>query len=619
MCGIAGLLAPGLDPDLAGARVRESVARLVHRGPDAEGHWSEPGVITLGQRRLEVLDPEGGGQPWADPSDRIVCVYNGELYNHRELRAELEGDGERFASRSDTEVFARAFGRWGTRAFGRFEGMFAAALWLPRKRELTLVRDRAGEKPLYFARSSNNRLAFSSEIRSLLALLDETPALAPAGLWSYLTLGYSRHPSLLEGVEELEPGTFLVATETGVRTCDRYWRARPHPENREKEATLEKIRETVGRAVRARLEADVPLGAFLSGGVDSTIVVHEMRAAGVEQLETFSAGFPDGEGFDESPWAERVARELGTTHHAFKIEPSVALIEGVLGAMDQPLADSSAIAVWPLARLARSHITVALGGDGGDEVFAGYARFAGVLLTQKAPRPLRSALAPLAGLVPSGQGYKDRGERLARVLRDSAAPPLERLLRWQAISPPEEALALLKPDARPGGAFPWPLGEGADSADALLHELLRVNFESYLPDDLLVKTDRMTMAHGLELRSPFLDSEVIALGHSLPARGLVRGMQLKCWLREAYRGLIADELLDRPKHGFGVPLHLWLRGKLKPWTEARLRAGDSPLWQWIDSGTVLELWEAHQQQRTNNAARLWSLIVLDTWLRRNLS
>ncbi len=610
------MFVPGAAPQSLLERVERAAGRLRHRGPDGEGFFQD-GAVVLGHRRLIVLDPEGGRQPFADPRGRAVCVFNGEIYNHQDLRRELESLGERFETRSDTEVFLKAFIRWGTGAFERADGMFAAAFWSKEERTLTLARDRAGEKPLFYSESpgAHTGLAFASEILSLLALLEKTPGLDPRGLWSYLTLGYARAPRILEGIRQIPPGSYLTARDGVVVEDGRYWAPRPRPREISEEDALPLIREAAGRAVKSRLESDVPLGAFLSGGVDSSIIIYEMRRAGIKDLQTFTVGFSGGEGYDESPWAKQVAGLFKTRHHEQIVDADAPLLESVLDALDEPMADSSAIGVWALARHARHQITVALGGDGGDEVFCGYERFTGVELTEKLPKFLRHALRPLAPLVPNTGGYGNRGERLRRVLREGWRDPIEKLLRWQSMSPPEQALLLLRPELRPQGVFTWPVALPMKTPFRL-HELLRANFESYLPDDLLVKTDRMAMSHSLELRSPFLAKDVIELGLSLPARGLLSGRSLKHWLKAAYRGILPDAILDRRKHGFGMPVHLWLRGKLKDWAAERILDPRSPLWRYLDGAAVQALWHGHQSGKLDAGQRLYGLLVLDHWLRR---
>jgi len=616
MCGIAGLWAPGIPADERLGRLRRAVERIVHRGPDDEGVY-EDGPLALGHRRLVVIDRTGGTQPFADPEGRVVGSFNGEIYNHRELRKELEAEGEQFQTRSDTEVLVRGFARWGTDAFRRFDGMFAAALWQPREQILTLVRDPAGEKPLFYAAgipgNGEGSLCFSSEVFSLLALLPQTPPVSTEGLWSYLTLGYARSPRLLKGIEQVPPATW-IAFERGrpVRQA-RYWRPPVEDGPRREKDALPFIRRAMRLAVQSRLEADVPLGAFLSGGLDSSIVVYEMRQAGAEDISTFNIGFKEGQGYDESPYARMAAREVNSRHHEQIFRVSEEILESVLNALDEPMADSSAIAVWVLARHARQNITVALGGDGGDEVFCGYERFAGVDLTERLPVVVRRLLQPVARFIPDTGGYGNRGERLRRLLRDSTYPGVERLLRWQSMCPPEAAEAFLR--VPPPTPFRWPVPI-VDRSSTGVHSLMLANFESYLGDDLLVKTDRMTMAHGLELRSPFLAKELVEAGFSLPAAGLLDRMQLKIWLKKAYEKVLPRQIVYRRKHGFGVPIHLWLRKGYQEWASSRILQASSPLYNHLEYDAVKALWQGHLAGEFDAGQRIWGLIVLDHFLRR---
>lgn len=618
MCGIAGMFVPGADSAELQRRVRAAASRIAHRGPDDEGYYAQEG-LALGHRRLVVIDRTGGAQPFTDSGGRVTAAYNGEIYNHRELRQELASEGETFTTRSDTEVLVRAFARRGTDAFIKLDGMFAAALWKHAGRSLFLVRDPAGEKPLFFSENplgpGSPGIAFASEVYSLLALLSEVPPVDPAGLWSYLTLGYAREPRILKGIRLVPPGSWLRIENGRITDQQRYWRPRFTPVHLPEREALPCIRRAMKLAVQSRLEADVPLGAFLSGGVDSSIIVYEMRQAGVDEINTFSIGFREGEGYDESPWAREVGRLLNTHHHEQMFGVSEAIVESTLNALDEPMADSSAIATWSLAEHARRHITVALGGDGGDEVFCGYERFAGILLTERIPLAVRRLLSPLAPLVPDTGGYGNRGDRLRRLLRDGIHPAAERLLRWQAMQPPEQARRYMTEQSGFASPFPWPAGSTPGSG-SVIHDMLAANFESYLPDDLLVKTDRMTMNHGLELRSPFLAKDVIETGLTLPADGLARGLALKRWLKKAYEGFLPNPVLHRRKHGFGVPIHKWLRGVLQEWAAARLFDRQSPLHDHVDSDAVRLLWKTHMDGRDGGQQVIWALIVLDHWLRR---
>lgn len=618
MCGIAGIWGPGADPEDIRQRMRVALDRISHRGPDDEGMF-EAGPLTLGHRRLVVIDRVGGTQPFSDTGGRVVCTFNGEIYNHRDLRRELEAAGEVFTTRSDTEVLVRSFACWGTDAFSRLDGMFAAALWRPEDQTLTLARDPAGEKPLFYREGllapGVEGFAFSSEVFSLLALLPGTPRVNPVGLWSYLTLGYARDPRLLDGIRQVPPAHWLTVRDGRVVEERRYWRPAPATLNLPEQEAIPFIRRAVKLAVVTRLEADVPLGAFLSGGVDSSIIVHEMRQAGVDSLDTFAIGFREGTGYDESPWAREVARIYNTRHHEQMFRVSEDILESTLDALDEPMADSSAIALWVLAKYARQHITVALGGDGGDEVFCGYERFAGVELTERLPLAVRKLLRPLAPLIPDTGGYGNRGDRLRRLLRDGVYPPEERLLRWQALCPPESSRQMLKDRSGLPPEFSWPLYQSGPEVSRL-HGLLVANFESYLPDDLLAKTDRMTMSHGLELRSPFLARELVEAGFSLPGDGLMNRMRLKYWLRNAYRGALPDSILARRKHGFGVPLHVWFRGRLQEWAAARILYAHSPIYDHLDRDAVKLLWQGHLAKEFDAAQQLWGLVVLDHFLRR---
>jgi asparagine synthase (glutamine-hydrolysing) len=621
MCGIAGQV------DFTGSVDRSVVGRmcaaLVHRGPDSSGIWEDGGAC-LGMRRLAIIDVTGGDQPIVNEDGSVVVVMNGEIYNFQALRNELISRGHSFSTHSDTEVLVHLYEDHGERLVDHLRGMFAFAIWDARRRRLLLARDRVGKKPLFVA-FRGPKLSFASEVVALLHDPDLDRSPNPLAIANYLVYQYVPHPlSAFAGVEKLPPGTMLSIDETGVRRR-RYWQLdyrAPEP-NATRAELEERLRDLIWEATRIRLISEVPLGAFLSGGIDSSAVVAAMADQMSAPVKTFSIGFPDVD-FDELRFARLVAERFATDHHEFVVEPhAVEIMPKLARHYGEPFADPSAIPSFYLAELTSQHVTVALNGDGGDESFAGYGRYVSNDLAAHfnwMPKPMRS-LAPVIAR-PLGEGSRvnstrTRIQRLARVL---AMEPHMRYAHWMSSFRHEDLDQALQPDFvaathgwRPEDVIgrPW-----ADSrAPSRIDRMLDVDINTYLPDDLLVKMDIATMAHSVEARSPFLDHQLMEFAAALPAHLKLRGATGKLLLKSALRGYIPDQILDRPKMGFGVPLVRWFREELRDLPSEMLLGSDARVHKYVKPAAIGRLIEEHQRGLADHSLRLWTLLQLETWHR----
>lgn len=647
MCGLTGLIAPpGLTAGDLERRCLTARDALVHRGPDDAGLWCDPEAgVALGHRRLSIIDLSPlGHQPMLSACGRFVLAYNGEIYNFRSLRADLERVGEGFRSQSDTEVMLTAFVRWGVEeTCRRLNGMFAFALWDRQRRTLTLCRDRFGQKPLYYGWSGANFL-FGSELKALAAYPGFTPEIDPDALTLYLRHGYVPAPhSIYRGVRKLLPGTLLTLGEGDcqVRSLPApvpYWSAIEAARRgladgyrgAEAEATDE-LETLLADAVGQCMVSDVPLGAFLSGGVDSSTVVALMQAQSARPVRTFSIGFEE-ESFDESKHAAAVARHLGTDHTEMTVTygDALAAIPEMPRIYDEPFADSSQIPTYLLSKLTRKHVTVSLSGDGGDEVFGGYNRYLWgrqlARVVDHAPLALRrlgcAALravpiaawdglaAGFAPLLPNRLKVAHPGDKLHKLAgvagaADARNAYLGLTSLWdepdRLTGRPEPASAVLDAFGALPGAGMVP---GMMAADAV----------TYLPDDILVKVDRASMAVSLESRIPFLDHRVFEFAWRLPADMKLRGGQGKHLLRQVLYRHVPPALIERPKMGFGVPIGVWLRGPLRDWAETLLDGDRMRRQGLLDPEPIRRRWAEHLEGRRNWQHQLWAVLMLQAWL-----
>lgn len=615
MCGIFGMLGPAPDGALDAVS-----AALAHRGPDAEGRFVDD-VCALVHRRLKIIDlSEAAAQPMANDSGDVVVVFNGEIYNHHELRRELEALGHRFRSRSDTEAILHGYEAWGDGVVERLDGMFAFGLWDRRQRRLLLARDRAGKKPLYYSTTSGC-FRFGSTIASLHAsgLLS---AVDTAQLPAYLAYGFVPPPATLHaGVRQLPPACRLVLEPGGDPRITTYWRAQFGVEQTHDsfDAAVARVRALTTAAVERRLESDVPLGAFLSGGIDSTIIVGLMARA-LGRVRTFSIGFAGDARYDETAYARIAARAFGTEHTEFTLEPSsFELVETLVRHHDGPFGDSSAIPTYVVAGLTRKHVTVALTGDGGDELFCGYSRFLAAEAAEAVPQPIRRLAARTAAWWRSGPSERTVAARARRFLDAAALPLADRMAAWNTFFVPR---ALLRADladalgAAVDAPLSWQRGLFAEArGSTTLSRVLEHNFRSYLPYDLLVKADRCSMAHGLEARAPFLDTALVEYATTLPPSFLRRGRQTKRVLKEAFANLLPPAIRRRGKMGFGVPLGAWFRGDLRSYLLDHL-SGDARMFAYVERAAVDRLVGEHGRGERDHGQKLWALLTLEIWLRQ---
>lgn len=643
MCGIAGLLSRGVGADHQAAIVAMTNA-IRHRGPDSGGYWHDQDRgISLGMRRLAVVDlSPAGAQPMQSESGRFVIVFNGEIYNHKKLRAQLEAERRtpKWKGHSDTEVLLAAISAWGLeRALQAANGMFGLALWDRTTQTLRLACDRFGEKPVYFG-SSAGAFVFASELKALRQYPGWQPTVDRGALSLLMRYGYIPSPySIFAGVRKLEPGTIATIVVRGERTVepkvDRYWSAQEMVERArsselaisETEA-LDQFDSVFTDAVGMRMEADVPLGAFLSGGYDSTAVVATMQRQSARPVRTFTIGFSEPK-YNEAPFAGKIARHLGTDHTELYVSPAEAMqvIPNLPSLYDEPFADSSQIPTFLVSQLARRHVTVALSGDGGDELFGGYNRY---FLASKimpgltaAPYPLRRLTANVIRAVGSkgwdglynlaslGRGRMLVGDKALKLAALLSAPSKlagyhQLVSSWQ----PQERLVS-------GAELPLTLLDDASSMPAglsFVEQMMFLDLVTYLPGDILTKVDRATMGVSLEGRVPFLDPQVAEFAWRLPLSQKVRGGEGKRILKQFVHRFVPHTLMDRPKTGFGVPIGQWLRGPLREWAESLLGRSEISAAGFFDADLVVPHWEQHVSGQRNWESKLWPLLMFQAWL-----
>jgi asparagine synthase (glutamine-hydrolysing) len=623
MCGICGELTFG-----AGSGVRAEVLtsmseRLVHRGPDDHGLFvAGSGRAGLAFRRLKIIDlSTAANQPMSNEDGTVRVVFNGEIYNFRELRAELENRGHRFKSHADTEVIVHLYEERGPAFVDAIDGMFAIAVWDDRVSRLVLARDRAGKKPLFYYRD-DRRVVFGSEIKALFAHPDVPVRIDAARIPGLFVHGYVQRPeTLYQGVRQVDPAS-VVVIELDGRIAERgYWRLEypnvsASPAVSRVEAR-ERVRQLVTAAVAKRLVSDVPLGAFLSGGIDSTVVVGLMSRLVTEPVKTFSIGFEGDAAYDETAAARRVAERFGTDHTEFRVRPSaVQLVDRLIWHHDGPFGDSSAIPTYLVSELTRQHVTVVLTGDGGDEVFAGYLRFVAALAAERLPRALGPMLRAGLGMLPSGPNERHLLARARRFAKFMDAPLLERLGRWNSVFQ-DDVAEVMQPEVLRAASGSAPITADAVSPGlSPLSRMLAANFSTYLPEDLLVKTDRCTMANSLEARCPLLDTALVEYVAGLPDEWKLDGRRTKAILREAFEDLIPPEVDRAPKMGFGVPVDAWFRAELRDYARDTLLAPSAKWRTYLRADVVQRIVDAHLHRGANYGQRLWMLICFERWLQQ---
>lgn len=636
MCGITGAAWTAQGEPLAKSILARMVAAIKHRGPDAEGFYFSPQDegpgAALGHRRLSIIDLGGGQQPLANEDGTVWIVFNGEIYNYRELRPLLESQGHQFRTDSDTETIVHLYEQYGTDCVKHLRGMFAFAIWDERKRRLFLARDRMGQKPLFY-RQEDGRLLFASELKSLLQVPNAPRKLFPQALDAYLLYQYVPHPMcMLEGYFKLPPAHWITY-ENGKLHEERYW----HPPYEEEypladagssesswtpDRWRKELRRTLTEAVKLRLRSDVPLGAFLSGGVDSTIITGLMQEQSASPVHTFSIGFPVAQ-FDERSYARQAAAHLGTEHHESVVKPeALEILPKLIWHYDEPFADSSAIPTMYLSEMTRQHVTVALSGDGGDELFAGYDRYQAVALGSRIDRLPRWMKSAITGKhwqkIPASVRQKSFRRRFKRLVSALGKPPEKRYLTWISIFDDDRRLPLYTEEFRrrlKGDDASWFLEQAYRACPQrdFVTRTTCADVLTYLPCDILTKVDVASMAVGLEARSPFMDHHVVELAARMPMELKMHHRRGKQILLETFGDLLPPAIQKRPKMGFGVPLDSWFRHELKPLLHEELLNPKALDRGYFQPEIVRQLVEEHQSGRWDHSYRLWSLVCFEKW------
>lgn len=626
MCGITGIVSLDGATRIDGEALSAMNGAITHRGPDSEGRYVEPGAVGLAMRRLSIIDVAGGDQPIGNEDGTVQIVFNGEIYNFAALRAELEARGHRFATHSDTETIVHAYEQWGDACVERLRGMFAFAIWDAPRRRLLLARDRVGIKQLFWT-VVGGQLIFGSELKAVLRHPGVERRMRASSVDHYLTFLYVPEPmTMFEGIEELPAGHLLVV-ERGAVEVRRYWQLRYDVDRSMSfEDAAEGLREKLDDAVRVRLISDVPLGGFLSGGIDSGSVVALMARNSNAAVNTFSIGYASGgEAFDERAYARELSQRYATHHREFEMAPDlVEIAPKLVRAFDQPCADSTAIPTWSLCEQTRRHVTVALSGLGGDEVAAGYERHRGALLAERLrwiPRWLRRGLLrPLVDALPdprSGHQWAQRAKRFVRGLDQDFD---ERYFGFLAQMSGDARRRIVSDEiarqSDPDGPFRHYLDVCAPvrAADPL-NRALFADLKLYLPGDLLTLTDRISMAHSLEVRVPFLDHELLEFAARIPPEHKLRGAEKKAVLRRAVADLLPPGFFERRKMGFSAPLAVWFREELRDYVSDTLSPAALRAAGVFRPEAVARLLDEHFRRRANHDNAIWALISFTLWHR----
>jgi asparagine synthase (glutamine-hydrolysing) len=618
LCGITGFThRDGVsDP----ARIRTATDSLSHRGPDQQGAYESP-QISLGAVRLKIIDLQAGDQPMFSADGNTVLVFNGEIYNYRELRSELESHGRKFRTGSDTEVVLEAFLRWDTDCFQRFSGMFALAVWSERDKRLVLARDRLGIKPLYF-HLRGGELYFGSELKTIFAHPEVERRMDLAALHHYLALNYVPCPhTLVEGIQKLSPGHWLEWQDGHVES-EPYWRLRFEPQaHRSSESAQEELDMLLKQSVREHLISDVPLGVWLSGGVDSSTILHYAREACTSRVKTFSISF-QGRSFDETPYIRQTAKRYDTEHYELDVSPKLDLpvaIEELAYYSDEPFADAGAVPVWFLAALSKKHVTVALSGEGADEIFGGYITYQADRYAATARRMPRRVLRGLLALLRRWPVSDDKISfeyKTKRFLEGSLLPADEAHTFWNGtFSRSQQNEFLHTPHSSTVGELfdadlPYPDESGS------LNRYLAFDQRYYLPDDILQKVDRMSMAHSLEIRPPFLDHRIVEFAARLPEHLKISRNRHKVILKQLMSTKLPTAVVRRRKTGLDIPVHDWLRGPLRPLLLDTLSAQAIDQTQLFRRDRIEGFIQSHIQRRANLGYHLWGLLVLFLWIKQ---
>jgi len=621
VCGIVGFTHKNGLP--RPERIAEATATLVHRGPDQQGTY-QSATCSLGATRLAILDLQSGDQPIRSADGDAVIVFNGEIYNHLELRAELEKSGHKFRTHCDTETVLHAFLEWDTGCFQKLRGMFAIAIWTDSTRRLVLARDRIGIKPLYIARRGDE-LYFGSELKAILAHPEIERRISPCALDCYLALNYIPAPwTMIEGIEKLTPGTWME-WRNGATRSETYWQLpEPHVEPRTLESACEELDALLQQSVREHLISDVPLSVWLSGGLDSSTILHYASQASSSKVKTFSISFR-GRSFDESSYIRDMVQEYGTEHEEMDLNPEQDL-EGAIQEFayysDEPSADAGALPLWFLAKLSRTQTEVALSGEGADELFGGYVTYRANRIAanvRRLPAPMLRFGQQMMQLWPVSDDKIGLEYKIKRMLAGSLMPADRSHVYWNGTFSDSEKRRLV-PDALPGalnamlGDLRTQLGRNGNARD--LNAYLWFDQKYYLADDILVKSDRISMAHSLEVRPPFLDHRIVEFANRIPAWLKIDGSRQKFVLQHLMQGKLPPSVLRRPKIGFDIPAHDWLRGPLRPLLVETLRSGTAEHPEIFRAEVVEGHLQDHLERRVNIGYHLWGLMVLLLWMKK---
>jgi asparagine synthase (glutamine-hydrolysing) len=621
MCGIAGFIDIQNSNSLSRERrgeVLDQMCRVIsHRGPDDQGTMLEPGVA-LGMRRLSIIDLSGGHQPISGENDEVTIVFNGEIYNYRDLVPELESLGHTFRTRSDTEAIVHAYEQFGPDCVAKLRGMFAFAIWDKRSRQLFMARDRVGKKPLYYSLLTNGTLVFGSELKCLLQHPEVQTEVNLEAVDAYFTLGYVPDPlSIFTNIYKLPPGHHLIFKDGKVKV-EEYWDFKfDRVASITEDECAAEVRRLLDDAVKVRLVSEVPLGAFLSGGVDSSTIVGLMAGHMSQPVKTFSIGFNE-DSYNELKYARLTAEKFGTDHHEFFVTPEICeVVDDLVRHFDEPFADSSAIPTFMVSKLAREHVTVALSGDGGDELFAGYTRYAVEKKREgfaKVPAFLRQGLMqPVSRLLP----HNAKGRNF---IHNVALDPADRFLDSMSIFTTLNKELLYAGELR---QFLKKRNRFVDFKElarkvktgSATDELLYIDSKTYLPGDILTKVDRMSMAASLEARAPLLDHKLIDFVTTIPSSLKLKGLETKYIMKKAVADLVPDEILNRPKQGFGVPIQEWINRQLRARIREELANLTSGNRDYIDQTYVQVLLDEHDRGRRDHSMSLWALFMFQLWHR----
>ncbi len=620
MCGICGIHFTDKERVVSPDTLNGMCDVITHRGPDDSGIHID-GATGIGMRRLSIIDLVTGHQPMCNEDESVWLVFNGEIYNHQELRKELQAKGHIFKTKSDSEAIIHAYEEYGGRCVHKLNGMFAFAIWDRKKRQVLLARDRLGIKPLYYS-FDGKTLVFGSELKSLLRSNEVSRDLDLAGLDNFLTFEYIPSPlTLFTSIKKLPPGHILLMRDGQIKTYH-YWDLKFYPTEEKDEIVCEKFREIFQDAVKIRLMSDVPLGAFLSGGIDSSSLVAMMSQVATGPVKTFSIGF-ENQSYNELEYARLIAEHFETEHHEFIIEPrAVDLISRLINSLDEPIADFSIFPTFLVSEMARQHVTVALSGDGGDELFAGYDTYIADRICrqyQHLPLALRNGLILKAlRMIPPTSKKKGLINSAKRFAEGAALPEDLHHVRWMTFLSNEEKNLLFDDHVKfhLNGRDPFTTVRSLfdrSGTDDLLHQQLYVDINFYLPEDILVKVDRMSMATSLEARVPFLDHRIVEFSATIPSRKKLKGFNTKYILKKAMADILPKKILHRGKEGFSIPIKEWLKEELKPMmldllSEERIKREGYFNWPYIDL-----LVKEHLSNKDNHSHRLWALMLFEMW------